>query len=325
MAHRDPVLRALCRGLTPWQQVEVVASRQGRAIDRRQLADCELTRTAIRTAVDRRQLNRVHRGVYAVGIRRLGSEGALWAAILATGADTAIGRDSAAALVGFRPEPGAVHVAAPVSRRHHDGVVVHRADGMHAGWVRRRGRLPVLKTSHVLLDLATDLRPEALTIAVSQALALRAVTVGELETVLETRPRHRGRRRLAVAIAAEVDDPGAGRTHGELENLVLLLLRDLPGLPPYRRNELVELGGGRIAKADMLFPGLRVMIELDSREWHEQRAAMDSDRRRDQQALAVGLVTFRLTWRHATREWDQVSADLLDTLRRRGVDERAAG
>lgn len=117
-------------------------------------------------------------------------------------------------------------------------------------------------------------------------------------------------------MAAVRDDPGKGRTRSELEELVLLKLRDIPGLPPYERNAPVELGGDRRANADLYFSDRRVMVELDSRTWHEQRLAMDSDSRRDQQAAAVGVLTFRITWRHVTSEWDDVVADLVATLDR---------
>jgi hypothetical protein len=312
--HDDRVLRALCEGLTPWQQVETVAARQGRAIHLSQLRDCGLGTEAVKTATARRQLNRVHRGVRAVGIRRLSPAGLRWAAFLAAGPDTALSHDSGAALSAFRPHPLGVHLSAPTGRRNHSGVTVHEAAGLCPAWIRLQDGLPVLKPPHLLLDLAVQLDPDPLAIALIEALARRVVRLDDLERVIDERAGHHGRSRLAKAIAAAADDPGEGRTHGELEELVLLLMRGLPGLPPFLRNELVELGGGRIAKADMLFPGLGVMIELDSRKWHEQRLAMDSDRRRDQQALAVGIITFRITWRHATREWEEVASDLLDTL-----------
>lgn len=327
MAHEDPVLRALCRELTPWQQVELIASRQARAISTAQVHACGVSRRAMRTAIDRRHLNRVHRGVLAAGIRNLDAAGRRWAAYLAAGPDTALAGQTGAALAGLRPEVHTIHLAAPVPRRDHDGVRVHHLEGLCDAWIRRRDRLPVLRPEHVMLDLATDLDAGALAIALNQGLSLRAFTTDDLLAAIAARSGHVGRGRLAAAVAEAVDDPGAGGTHGELEALALPLIRALPGLPQYRRNELIELANGRLAKADVYFPGPRVMLELDSRTWHEQRLAMDDDRRRDQQALAIGVVVFRITWRHVTREWDDVSGDLLALLATRGgtaTDEVAA-
>jgi hypothetical protein len=141
----------------------------------------------------------------------------------------------------------------------------------------------------------------------NEALTSRVVRLHEVDTVLAMRPGHPGLRKLLDAVTEARDDPGTGRTHSELKALVLLLLRGLPGLPAFRRNQRLQLAGGRVAKADMLFEALGEMVALDSRKWHEQRRAMDSDRRRDQEALAIGLVTFRITWRHALTEWPAVS------------------
>ncbi len=284
-----------------------------------QLVACGLSVDQVDRATAAGRLHLVHRGVRAVGVDRLDRTGALWAAILAVGKDCGIIGDTAAVLAGFRPftDP-VIHVGAPTQRRSHHGVAVHHVAGLNSGWLRRRDGLPVLRPAHALLDVAADLSAERLAIALNEALALRVLRLHEVDAVLEGRPGHRGLGKLQAAVTEARDDPGAGRTHGELEELVLLLLRGLPDLPPFERNRRIELAGGRVAKADMLFPGLGLMVELDSRKWHEQRRAMDSDRRRDQQALAVGIVTFRITWRHAVREWPAVSADLLATLAARG-------
>ncbi|UTI62457.1 hypothetical protein NBH00_13910 [Paraconexibacter antarcticus] len=288
----------------------------------RQLSDCGLTRHAIDVATDRRLLRVVHRGVRAVGPAALSPRGRHWAAHLAVGRESAFTDLSGAGLLGIRPWNGEIHLAAPTHRRGHDGVTVHHV-AVTPSMICRRHGLPVLRAEHVLLDLAARLAPDPLAIALNEALSLRLTTVERVAGAIDLRSGHRGRGALSAAVDAAVDDPGSGRTHGEFEALVLPLLRALP-LPPYRRNELVELADGRLAKADLFFAELGVLVELDSRTWHQQRLAMDSDRRRDQQALAVGLVTFRVTWRHATREWDRVSADLLALLRARG-HARTAG
>ncbi len=87
-----------------------------------------------------------------------------------------------------------------------------------------------------------------------------------------------------------------------------------PDLPPDRRNATLKLAEDFVVSPDVLFIAERVWTELDSRTWHEQRAAMDADRRKDQRALANDYAPFRFTWRHLTREWAENSADLLATL-----------
>ncbi len=305
-----------CRGVRqqPWQAVARRAASQAHVISTEQLRACGLSTDAIARATRTGHLHVVHRGVRALGSGRLAGDGLLWAAVLAVGPDCALIDETAAAVAGFRPLGDPIHVAAPTQRRSHRGVVAHRVAGLSPDWLRRRRGLPVVRPAHALLDLAAHLPDDALAVALNEALSLRVVRLHELDAVCDLRRGHAGLGRLAAVVAATREDPGRGRTRSELEHLVLPKLRAMPGLPPYRRNQRVTLAGGRVAVADILFPGVGVMVELDSRRWHEQRRAMDSDRRRDQQALAVGLITFRITWRHATHQWPQVSADLLRTL-----------
>ncbi len=305
----------------------ILAERQERVIHVGQLRDCGLTSKAIATATAKRHLHFVHRGVRAVGTRRLSLAGRYWAAHLAVGRESTLNDVTGGAFFGIRPWAGAIHLAAPTNRRGHRAVLVHHVACLSPSWVTVRRGLPVMRPAHILLDLAARLDDRSLAVALNQALTLPVVRLAELDAVIDLRPGHRGRARLAAALDAARQDPGAGRTHSELEDLVLTLLRRMPSMPPYLRNQLTELGGRRIAKADMLFPAQRVMVELDSRKWHEQRLAMDSDRRRDQQALAAGVITFRITWRHATREWDAVAGDLVAALKTRDASRtpRTAG
>lgn len=290
-----------------------------------QLYDCGLSEKAIETATRKGHLHRVHRGVRAVGTPQLSLAGRYWAAVVAVGPGCALTDLSGGALLGIRRWTGEVHVAAPTHRRSHHGVVVHHVAALDPSMICHRQRLPVVRAPHVMLDLAARLTPDALTVATNEALSKRLVRLADLEAVLVSRRGHHGLAALDAAVAAIVDGPGCGRTHGEFEELVLLLLHELPGLPPYVRNDLIELSDGRFAKADVHFRGLGLMLELDSRTWHEQRRAMDSDRRRDQQALAAGTATFRITWRHAVREWPEVSTDLLATVARASRNTRTAG
>ena len=46
----------------------------------------------------------------------------------------------------------------------------------------------------------------------------------------------------------------------------------------------------------MLFPHERVIVELDSWNFHRDRGAFESDRERDAATLAADHVTVRMTW-----------------------------
>lgn len=291
-------------------QVARAAKRQGRAVSLDQLRDAGLSRNQVSWAARAGHIHRYHRGVYALGTPDLDPYGRLWAAHLAVGEDSLIASHSAGQLWAVRPYSGDVHVLAPKHRRHHRGVIVHRGTAER----RQRRGLPVTTAAQALLDMSTELQPNALQIALNQGLANNAFRLRDLDAILVANPGHHGTRALSEALHAQRDDPGIGRTRSEMEDLFFTLLRKLPNLPPYRRNATLRLAPDLVVSPDALFPEQRVWIELDSRTWHEQRLTMDEDRRKDQRGVAAGFVPFRLTWRHLTREWRPVSADLLATI-----------
>jgi very-short-patch-repair endonuclease len=53
-------------------------------------------------------------------------------------------------------------------------------------------------------------------------------------------------------------------------------------------------------EVDALFPEEKVIIELDSWEFHQGRDSFESDRERDAATLAAGFVTVRITWGRMT-------------------------
>jgi very-short-patch-repair endonuclease len=49
-------------------------------------------------------------------------------------------------------------------------------------------------------------------------------------------------------------------------------------------------------EADAVWLAERIVLELDSWEFHSERVDFESDRDRDVERLVVGFVTVRLTW-----------------------------
>ena len=74
--------------------------------------------------------------------------------------------------------------------------------------------------------------------------------------------------------------------------------------------------GGRF---DDAYPEERVAIEWDSRAWHEQRAAMVTDRRRDREAAAHGWVVLRFTWEEVTERPHEIVEAVRLLLRDRRI------
>ena len=78
------------------------AAQQHGVVSRRQLTELGLGRHAIGRLQTRGRLHVIHRGVYAVGHRKLTRSGVWVAAVLAAGDDAVLSHRSAAALWGIR-------------------------------------------------------------------------------------------------------------------------------------------------------------------------------------------------------------------------------
>jgi very-short-patch-repair endonuclease len=76
-------------------------------------------------------------------------------------------------------------------------------------------------------------------------------------------------------------------------------------LPPPQTNVLV--GGDEV---DALWPAARLIVELDSWEFHAHRAAFETDRGRDTDHLLAGYRTIRITHRRLAEEPERVAAQI---------------
>jgi Transcriptional regulator, AbiEi antitoxin/Protein of unknown function (DUF559) len=90
------------------------------------------------------------------------------------------------------------------------------------------------------------------------------------------------------------------------------------GLPKPIAEHPIPWRAGR--RFDDAYPEERVAIEWDSRAWHEQRAAMAEDRRRDREAAAHGWVVLRFTWEEVTER----PHEIVETVRLLLHDRRIA-
>lgn len=79
------------------------------------------------------------------------------------------------------------------------------------------------------------------------------------------------------------------------------------------RPQVTVVGIGRV---DLLI-GKRLIIEVDSREFHDGEDPFESDRRRDRRLKARRYIVIRLTYQQVMSEWDEAFADIMCVIRRR--------
>ena len=246
----------------------------------------------LRTRLDGARLLTLHRGVYAVGHRRLTREGEWMAAVLAAGAGAAVSHRSAAAVHGLLPERGRrVDVTTTARRLTTNWVEVFPVRELAQEDVTSRAGVPVTTVTRTLVDLAGLVAAEDLERAVNEADVLRALDVA---AVLACAERLRGRRgeghAALVAALSRHHRPVVLRS--PLERRFRALLR-AHGLPAAEHN--VRVGRWEV---DALWRDARVAVELDSAQFHDVAAARARDAEKEAELVTAGWTVRRYRARH---------------------------
>lgn len=280
----DPPVDARIAGL---------AAAQHGVVSRGQLSALGLSPAAIDRRVRAGRLHPLHRGVYAVGHRRIGPHGIWRAALLRVGKGAALGFGSAARLWGLweRAPIEPVEVIAPGSNRPQPGIRRHRIHLADDERTVREG-LPVTTLARTVYDLASGLRAPELLAVMRDAQFRHRLDPAAVGRISARRPGHRGAGALGTCLHRLGVVP-AFRTRSPLEDRFAAFLA-AHGLPRGRHNVLVDVGG-KMIEADWVCRERRLIVELDGRRAHGSDAAFYGDRARDRSLLAAGWRTVRVT------------------------------
>jgi very-short-patch-repair endonuclease len=94
--------------------------------------------------------------------------------------------------------------------------------------------------------------------------------------------------------------PDIKRTRSELERLFLRMCTHA-GLPRPEVNVSLDVGNGSL-KPDFLWRDAGLIMEADSRRFHDTHSAFQHDRRREQRLQLAGWRVSRCTWEQVERE-----------------------
>jgi very-short-patch-repair endonuclease len=268
-----------------------IATRQHGVVTTAQARSAGLNDEGIRRRVASGRLHRVHRGVYAVGHRRLTFEGRCMAAVLALGDGAAVSHRSAAALWRMLPpHEGPIEVTVPGDggREKRKGIKTHRSSTLIAGVSILRDGIRVTSAARTLRDLHRAVSDEIYRRAVRRALDLRLISSAQLRS----------------------DDE---LTRSELERLFRSLCRR-HRLPQPEVNARVDE-----FEVDFLWREQRLIVETDSWRHHGDRSAFERDRARDAHLQSLGFRVLRFTHRQLTAEQRAVIAALHPLLGQRSL------
>ena len=270
-------------GTERWQAIAAVAAKQHGNVTRAQLLGLGCNDNAIRHQTRLGRLFRVHRGVYAVGRRPVVVLERAAAAVLACGPGAALSHGSALALWELAPWPARFEVTV-TRHREPRGITVHRY-ALHRRDVTTQRGIRVTTPARTVLDCTPRLSDDDLTRAVNDARHKRLSSPAGLADQIERSPRHPGVCRLRPFAATR-----QRATRSRFEDRFGPFCARY-GLPTPTFNAIV-CG----FEVDALFAPERVIVELDSWEFHRDHAAFVNDRRRDAVTLAAGYATVRITW-----------------------------
>lgn len=265
--------------------IAAVAAEQYGYITRTQLLAIGLSPRAIQYRVEIGQLISVHAGVYAVGHVNKSPVARACAAVLACGTGAVLSHDSAVSLWGFSKYWSMRYeVTVASSHRRREGITIHRSRTLARRDVTHHLGIRVTSSARTVLDEAPRLTDQRLTRMVNDARHSRFLHLDALADVIDRNPTHPGAKRLRPFVRTR-----SGLTRSELEDRFVAFAKRY-GLPTPETN--VPLLGYIV---DVLFPAEKVIVEVDSWEFHRFRSTFESDRNRDADMLAAGFLTVRVT------------------------------
>lgn len=160
-----------------------------------------------------------------------------------------------------------------------------------------RGSLRLTSPALTALDLSESLGGSA----IDQALRTRSTTLALMHTALGLIKGRAGNPKRHELLLDSRDEPWS-----EAERQFHRLLR-AAGITGWQANRPVRINGLNVYP-DVVFRRQRLVIEIDGREFHSDREAFESDRRRQNLLVLNGWRVLRITWRMIQDEPDQLIA-----------------
>jgi very-short-patch-repair endonuclease len=286
------ILGNSCHQLPVDELISWLATRQHGIVARWQLLELDVDSDAISYRAERGRLLQVRDGVYAVGHLALTDEARIMAAVLACGPDAVASHRTAAFIHGIFtriPEMFSVTVAVPREKPHVREIDTHASE-FHPGEVAIENAIPVTSYIRTFLDLAATVYPQTLVYAFEH-LERKPDQLPELARLVE---RHRGERgvgKLRRVLAAHARHTGVSRSTLEREFIRWLKKRGI-ALPIL--NDKLSIGD-EVFMPDCHWPAARLIIELDTWDYHGTFTARSRDSRRDRVLSVAGYTVLRVT------------------------------
>ena len=217
------------------------------------------------------------------------------AAVLACGEGSVLSHGTAAAHLGLweRP-PDLIDVIAPVQAgRKIDGIFRRHTPSPLPRDRTTHERIPCTSPSRTIVDLAGMLSERRLRRAIEQAAVLNVLDLPAIDAILRG-PRRRGSPLLRTILEDWRSHSPATRLRSPLEARLVPMLA-ARGLPAPQWNEELTVAGEKF-EVDCVWRRSRLVVEADSRKYHDNPAARDRDAHRDRALASAGYRVLRIRW-----------------------------
>jgi predicted transcriptional regulator of viral defense system len=296
---------ALSQRFSAHQREEAVVGRlagaQNGVVTLEQLEALGFSRRTVQQRERSGRLHRVHQSVYSLTPGVMTERGKFMAAVLACGPGAVLSHRTAAyfwGLVDSWEMP--IDVTAPNRRgRSPKGVAAHRDGSLQPIDTTTRYGVPCTDVARTILDFAAVAPEWEVRKVVAQAEVLQILDKPKLRALLKRSRRRRGVARLRLIL--DSIHPQTKRTRSELERLFLEMCAKRE-VPEPEVNIWLPAPNGKRYQADFLWREARLIVEADSRRFHDTDSAFVDDRKRQQQLELAGWRVSRCTWEEVERE-----------------------
>jgi very-short-patch-repair endonuclease len=294
-------------------RIAELADQQYGVVSRRQLVTTGASRDQVRRRIQRGALVPLHRGVYAVGHRRLTQDGFWLAAVFAAQPAALLSHRDAARLHGlgrWRAPGGRIEVTTSRAAAQSDGLLIYSRRRLMRADATTVASIPVTTVARTLVDLADVLDRDRLAQAMGEAERVHRIDVRELHAAA-ARVAHRtgaGHARLREVLADHAAR-GVTLTRSELERALAALVR-AHGLPAPELN--ARVGGFEV---DALWRAERLAVECDGWEFHRDRRSFQRDRDKANALQLHGWRVLRFTHADVAEQPERVARAIAAALR----------
>jgi hypothetical protein len=267
--------------------IRALAARQHGVVNRKQLGRAGISRRVLERLVANRELEPLHRGVYALpgpGTERR----EIIAAVLAAGWPCVASHLAAARVHRLGELPFRIEVTVQHRRRPEvHGAILHRVTHLPPEHVCLASGIPVTTPARTIIDLAgsgDEVSRFELAATLDHGIKRGRVSCEQIRKTLEPLRCFKGRATILALLDQRPDGRPRVESPMEAEVQELLAKEDIEFSPQYD----VFADGRFVGRIDIAFPGARLGLEYDSYLWHSARTDWERDHKRTSDLVVSG-------------------------------------